>query len=96
MTSNSMKALFGAGSLAVIAAVSLAPAAHAQAQQGTMYGQPGAMAPAPQPYGYATPQAPAPNGYGPQQNAYVPAQQDAAPPIELHQSNPAYPGPKIN
>jgi len=98
MTKISMKALFAAGSLAVVAAISLSPAAHAQGQPGTMtapppppgpmntMGQPGPMAPVPQPSGY---------GYAPQQNSYIPPAATSGP-SELIQANPRYPGPKIN
>jgi hypothetical protein len=97
MTRISMKFLLGASSAAVIAAVSLAPAAQAQdymqgqGQPGYMstapQAQPGmqpGLAPAPQPYGYAQPQ-----------NAYAPPQGTAAP-ADLQQMNARYPGPKLN
>jgi hypothetical protein len=84
MTRISMKALLGAGSLAVIAAISLTPAVQAQEQPGAMSptGQPATTAPAPQQY--------------PPQNAYAPPTQEQTPPSQLQQSNPRYPGPKLN
>jgi hypothetical protein len=93
-----MKALLGASSLAVIAAISLTPAAQAQEQPGTMPGtmnaappQPGVMSSVGQP----AVMAPAPQQYPPQ-NAYAPAMQGETQPSELHQVNPRYPGPKLN
>jgi hypothetical protein len=93
MTRISMKALLGAGLLAVVAAISLTPAARAQDQQGTMNAppasavQPGAMDPAGQP---AT-MAPAP-----QQSASLPTQPAAIEPSQFHQADTRYPGPKLN
>jgi len=82
MTRISMKALLGASTAAVIAAISLAPAASAQ-------GQPGYMTPMPQAQPGSMPPAPPPNGY-------IPPQQGTAVPIQLNQDNARYPGPKVN
>jgi hypothetical protein len=93
MTRISMKALLGASSVAVIAAISLTPAAHAQGQPGyteAMPPQPGMMPPAGQP-GMAPPP-----GYGPQQNAYLPPVAGTSDPNQFHQVNTRYPGPKLN
>jgi hypothetical protein len=96
MMKISMKALLGAGSVAVIAAISLVPAAHAQAQPDTMNAappaQPGAMNPAGQPNTMA-PQQNEQNGM--QQNAYLPQQPAAAEP-QFRQTEARYPGPKLN
>jgi hypothetical protein len=91
MTRISVKFLLGASTAAVIAAMSLAPAAYAQ-------GQPGYMSPAPQggpagQPGYMVP-APQQNGYGPQQNAYLPPPENAPP--QFPQPDGRYPGPKLN
>jgi hypothetical protein len=93
MTKISMKFLLGASTVAVITAISLAPAAHAQGQpgymsqgpQGASAGQPGYMAPAPQQ-----------NGYMPQQNAYLPPSAETSAPPQFPQPNGRYPGPKLN
>jgi len=98
MTRISMKFLLGAGTAAVIAAISLAPAAYAQGQPGYMSpapqegpaGPPGYMAPMPQQDGYGPQQ----NGYGPQQNAYLPP--PASMPPQFPQPDGRYPGPKLN
>jgi hypothetical protein len=90
MTRISMKALLGAGSLAVISAISLTPAAHAQGQPGTMSTAPGVVPPAGEP-GYM-----APNGYAPQQNAYLPPPAAASAPPQFPQPAGRFPGPKLN
>lgn len=89
MTRISMKALLGASTAAVIAAISLAPPASAQ-------GQPGYMTPMPQAQPGSMPPAPQPNGYMPPQSAYAPPQQGTTEPIQLNQVNTRYPGPKVN
>jgi uncharacterized lipoprotein len=89
MTKISMKLLLGASTAAMIAAISLAPATHAQDQPG---------------YANTTPQAqPAPmaapdqqNGYAQPQTASVPQTQGTTDPSALQQMNPRYPGPKLN
>ncbi|HEX3885057.1 MAG TPA: hypothetical protein VHW66_20555 [Stellaceae bacterium] len=109
MTKISMKALLGAGAMAVIAAVSLSSGAQAQGQPGTMpnttdgTAAPGTMSAAPSP-GYmgsadqpgAMAPAPQPNGSMPPQNAYVQPQQGTTAPSQFHQLNPRYPGPAVN
>jgi hypothetical protein len=88
-----MKVLLGASTAVVIAAISLAPAAYAQ-------GQPGYMSPAPQaaPAGQPGSMAPAPqeNGYGMQQNAYIPPPAATSAPPQFPQPAGRYPGPKLN
>jgi hypothetical protein len=95
MTRISMKFLLGASAAAVIAAISLAPAAYAQ-------GQPGYMSPTPEQNGYPSsaqqatyPSPQQPYGYGPQQNAYLPPPGPSAPP-QFPQPDGRYPGPKVN
>lgn len=88
MTRISMKALLGASSLAVIAAILPPPAAHAQAQS-----QPNYMTAAPQQPGTMPPAGMAP---APQQNAYAPPQADTNAPIQFRQTDVRYPGPKLN
>ena len=88
----SMKFLLGASTAAVIAAISLAPAAHAQGQPGYMSTAPGVTPPAEEP-GYTASQQ---NGYSPQQqNAFVPPQAVSAPP-QFPQPTGRYPGPKLH
>lgn len=98
MTRISLKALLGAGSLAVAAAVSLAPAAYAQMQPAAaMNPQPSYSNPASDTMGAAgQPGAMAPNGAMLQQNAYGAPQSEPQQPTEFHQLDPRYPGPRLN
>ena len=106
MTKISMKALLGASAAAVIGVIALGPVAHAQDQPGTMSTQPGYTTSAPPPGYVAAPPpgyvaAPPPPGTmapEPQQNAYVPppVTGPSTGPVIPQESNPRYPGPKLN